>query len=642
MTTPQILRDRFPKKARIAVAVVFITFIVMLLAAAAFPVGLLKSVAERRLSAEFDAPVTIGSLSRTSAFSFTPEIVVRDLRIVQPTWAGKGDFLRVAHASAHLSIFDLVTGEASPQSIAVTGLDVALVRDARGNSNWAGRANRPSSKGSDAPSLERLQIAQGRFTLRDAKRRLDIRGTVEADTASGLAIDASGRFDGAPARLKARGKPVAGKGGADAWPFSASLSSGVLDVTATGTTDGPLNFRDMTMTMTARGSSLKTLDHLIEAGLFGTQDIDLAGSVRHIGEDWFIDRLTGMIGRSRISATATVLKRNGRTKIDAAIDAPQFDFDDLADDAGLAAARAKEARIGKRVIPDTRIDLSRMGPTDGVIRFSIGRLLVAGGSAFQSLKGDLTLDHRRLKLENAVAKLDAGRMTGWVKVDSTKPMPVMSTELRVEGALLETLVGQPDMIRGAVQGLVRITGRGTTIREAFSNGSGKIAFTASRGSMNRAAAFVLGQDLGGAIGQKLGDDDAMTPLTCAILAFNARNGVLRPSPVLIATAVSRGSGRGEINLDGEKVALTLVGASNAKPVLRFVDPLRIGGTFSAPSITVDNRPAGGKTSGGGIIGSIGRSIGSALGLRKDDGPKAKAPPPAAAVDCKALTRAALR
>lgn len=641
MATPDNPSAQFPKKAKIAIAAVVIALLVILLIAATFPVGLLKGVAERRLSDEFGAPVTIGSLSRTSSFSFSPEIVVSDLRILQPAWAGKGNFLKVARASAQLSIFDLLSGNADPRSIAVTGLDVALVRDARGNSNWAGRAGTQSPASRDARSLDRLLIEKSRFTLRDAKRRLNVAGTITANAATGLAIDATGRFDGAPATIKARGMAVVGQRSSDAWPFSASMTSGILDITASGTTAGPLNFRDMTMKMVARGSSLKKLDHVIEAGLFGTQDIDLAGSVRHVGEDWFIDSLSGTIGRSQMNARATVLKRGGRTKIDATIDASQFNFEDLADDTGLAAARAKEARIGKRVIPDTRIDLSRMGPTDGIIRFSIARLLVEGGSVFQSLKGDLTLDHRTLKLENAVAKLDAGRMTGWVKVDSTKRMPIFSTELRVEGALLETLVGQPDMIAGPVQGLVRITGTGTTIREAFSNGTGKIAFTASRGAMNRAAALVLGQDLGGAIGQKLGGDDAMTPLTCAILVFNAKNGVLRPSPFLIATAVSRGSGRGQINLDGEIVALTVVGASKEKPVLKLVDPLRIGGTFSSPSITVDSQPAKGEDTGKGIIGSIGRSIGSALGLRKDDGPKLKTPP-ASAGNCKELTRSALR
>jgi hypothetical protein len=104
------------------------------------------------------------------------------------------------------------------------------------------------------------------------------------------------------------------------------------------------------------------------------------------------------VGRSAIRAKATVLKRDGRTKIDATIDAPQLDFDDLADDAGLAAARAKEARIGPRILPDTRINLEKMGPTDGTIRVSIASLLVKGGSVFKSLSGTLKLDHRVLRL----------------------------------------------------------------------------------------------------------------------------------------------------------------------------------------------------------------------------------------------------
>lgn len=342
-------RISLSRRTRFALAAAAILLLTLLIGAAAFPVEMLKGVAERRLSAEFDTPVTIGALSRTSVFSFTPEIVVQDLRIVQPAWAGKGDFLKLTRASARLSIFDLLAGDPDSQSISVAGLEIALVRDAKGNSNWAGRSGKPPRADSGAPSLNRLQIDKGRFSLRDAKRRLDIAGTVTADAAQGLVIDAAGSFDGTPARLKVRGKALAPQQGNGPWPFSASLTSDVLDVTASGTTAGPLNFHDITMRMTARGTSLKKLDYVIEAGLFGTQDIDLSGSVRHIGEDWFIDTLGGTIGRSRINAKATVLKRDGRTKIDATIDAPQFDFDDLADDAGLAAARATEARIGKRV-----------------------------------------------------------------------------------------------------------------------------------------------------------------------------------------------------------------------------------------------------------------------------------------------------
>jgi len=401
---------------------------------------------------------------------------------------------------------------------------------------------------------------------------------------------------------------------------------------------GALNARSMTIRMHAKGNTLKQLDYIIEAGLFGTQDIDLSGDVRRDGSDWYIDRLAGTIGRSRLHAKATVLKRDGRTKIDATVQAPQFDFDDLADDAGLALARAKEARIGPRVIPDTRINLGKMGPTDGIVRFSAKQLLIKGGSAFRSLKGDLVLDHRVLKVENVIAGLDSGRLTGWVKVDSRGKTPILSTDLRIAGSSLDTMIGQSDMIRGPLQGVVRITGRGDTIREAFVAGSGKIAFTASSGAVNRAAAFVLGQDLGGAIGQKLGDEDAMAPLRCAILAFQVKGGTLTPAPLTIDTEVSRGSGRGHINLDGETIALTMFGAAREKAALKLVDPLRVTGTLSNPSIAFQP-PGKSKKQSGGVFGMVTRSVGSALGLRKDQKPNT--PVPSTVADCPSLIKAAL-
>lgn len=631
---------RVPRAARIGIGVLAAGVLLLVVLAAAFPVGLLRGMAERQLAEELHAPVSIGGLSRTELFSFTPEIVVSDVRIGQPKWAGEGDLLRLSRATARVPIFSLLRGSPDIRSLQLSGMTLALVRDQDGRGNWEGQLREDERDGGDRPRLNALSISDSRFSLKDAKRRLDIAGELHADARSGLRIQATGQFDGAPTRLAFRGGGNdAGKAGAP-WPFTVHLAGERLDLTARGTMAGALNMRDMTLAVHTRAPSLTQLDHIIEAGLFGTQDIDLSGDVRREGESWFIDRLEGTIGRSQMRAKASVKKLDGRTKIDARIDASQLDFDDLADDEGLARARAKEARIGKRMIPDVRVNLSKMGPTDGVIHFEIARLLVKGGSAFKSLKGELELNHRVLKLRNVVAGLEAGRVTGWLTVDSTGAVPAISTEFRVAGGSLDVLIGSPGMIRGPLEGVVRISGRGDTIREGFESGNGKIAFVARSGAVNRMAAFVLGQDLGGAISQKLGDDEAMAPLRCAILAFNARSGVLTPAPLAIATEVSSGRGRGQINLRGETIALTLNGVGREKAALKLVDPIRVGGTLSEPAISLDQAEARQGRSGGGVFGAIARSVGSALGLRKDedDGP-AIAPP--AQVNCAGMARAAL-
>ena len=69
--------------------------------------------------------------------------------------------------------------------------------------------------------------------------------------------------------------------------------------------------------------------------------------------------------------------------------------------AGIVSA-ARKAAIGPRVIPPTRINLSKMGKTDGRLVFVAHRLLSSGGTVFKSLSGSLTLDHRVITVRNVV------------------------------------------------------------------------------------------------------------------------------------------------------------------------------------------------------------------------------------------------
>src|SRR5690606_25403947 len=150
----------------------------------------------------------------------------------------------------------------------------------------------------------------------------------------------------------------------------------------------------------ARGRSLKYLDDLIQAGLFGTQKIDLAAHVRHRGRDWFIDRIGGSIGRSRFTGKAEILKREGRSKIDADLDFQQFDFDDLADASGQAGAAALTARIAPRVLLNTRINLAKIDTADRQICFNAGQLLFRRPPVFRSLRGVIRLDGKLHTLDD--------------------------------------------------------------------------------------------------------------------------------------------------------------------------------------------------------------------------------------------------
>ncbi|PZU05828.1 MAG: AsmA family protein, partial [Sphingobium sp.] len=374
----------------------------LVLAIGAFPIGILRGAIEDRLSARLGTSVRIGKVKRDGFFSFTPVITLENLRIAQPSWAGEGYMVHAKSIQARVAVLPVVLGRAPQlEDVTATGLNLSLLRDRNGRANWESREKRPSSNDGKGQGLAGFSIRDGHVTLQDEKRSLTISGPLKADV-SGVRAETKGYFHGTPASLTFSGPKIVGLKADASYPFQLQLTSPLLELHASGASVGALNFRTMSLDIRAKASNLKYLDDVIEAGLFGTAPIDLTAQVRHSGRDWFVDRLTGRIGSSRLTAKATVLKRDERTKIEADVHFAEFGFDDLADAEGRAKAAAIEARIGPRVLPGTRINLSKVGPTDGRIRFKADRLLLKD-SAFRTLAGTIVLEGKLLRIENIVA-----------------------------------------------------------------------------------------------------------------------------------------------------------------------------------------------------------------------------------------------
>jgi AsmA family protein len=608
---------------------------------AMIPASIIKPVIQREMAKKFGASVQIGAVTRGQFFSYQPDIIVHDLTITQPGWAGKGNLLHAKSISAKIGVFSVFGGYVRPRAIRIDGLNVALVRNASGRSNWnpQGKSNEQQSS-SGLPKLNELSISNTTFSLRDDKRGLSISGSVNVPLGKPISIRATGSFLGTPADLTLSADAIARHKSGVPYPFTLLLNSPALHMSATGTMDSILDAAQFDATMTASAPTLKNLDRIIEAGLFGTQPIALRATIRRDTPDWHIRSLSGSIGRSMISGKADVLKRDGRTKVTGAIHASQFDFDDLADDAGRLKAEALTARIGPRIIPNTRINLSKIGKIDIAMSFVADRLISRKDSVFRSLRATASLDHHVLSVTRLVARLDNGQLTGNLRVDHRSGAPKLTTDLRFSGATLNAIIGKPDIVSGQVRGRITLTGQGDTVREALSRANGKVAMVADHGMMKATVANVLGQDLGKTIGQIIGGGKEQVPLRCMIASFRARNGVLTPSPVTIDTGASVGRANGRIVLNGESVALTLVGVTKDGSGLRIVDPIRIAGTMSAPQISVAGFNSHTKPTAGSALKILGRSIGSALGINK------KVPPPPrmapAPVNCAALTAEALR
>lgn len=641
-TRAPLLRDR---RTHIALAGVAVVLVLGILFLGAVPASILRGVIVEKLQGASDRDVAIGSVTRDSFFSYSPVITVHDLRVAQPRWAGDGDFIRLKSISARLSVLDVLTGSVQPDRVRINGLELALIRDENGRSNWDEDETDNSDEDKNGPALTDLDVRQSRFSFTDRKRGLDLAGPITVDSKNGLRAEGKGTFLQTKASLSFTGGAITGIDPEADYPFEMALDSPALNLTAKGKMQGVLNTGLFTASLSAQAPTLKNLDRVIEAGLFGTQPIDLRANVRHKDKDWFVTKLDGSIGRSRLSGNADILKRDGRTKIDATIHATTLDFDDLADDAGLARAAALTRRIGPRVIPNTRINLSKMGPTDGQLDFTIDRLLSRRDTVFRSLKGTLSLDHKLIKISDLVIRLKSGRMTGGVQVDHRSGAPKFSTDLTLRGASISDLIGNGDIVTATMRGRIKLSGSGDTVREALEKADGKAAMVASGGSVRATAAHVLGQNLSGAVGKIIDDPKARVPLRCLVASFDAKNGVLTPAPLAVDTEISIGRGEGRIALDGETISLILRGGAKGESALRIVDPIKISGTLTAPNVSVaglGKAEDAEKPSLGDVLKVATKSIGSALGIGSSDKQDEAFQRRPKSLNCDAVIAAAMR
>jgi uncharacterized protein involved in outer membrane biogenesis len=586
------------------VALGIVTLIVaLLMILALFPWGALRERVTAKLSHDLGRPVTIGRIDRIGSFSFHPVIDIQDIHIPQAAWAGKGDLARIAHASIGFAALPLLIGRFRPETIAIDGMHLAFVRDASGRESWRADTPGPDDRKGGHPAIRSLLISNSTLSYTDARRDRRFTAMLAADGRKGLTLAGVGAIHGEPVQLTAGGNAILGVDPDKPWPFQAEIKGLAVGMTIRGEMDGPLDIGHLSGHITGHANDLVLLDAIIEAGLPGTQPVRLEADVRRDSPDWTVTALTGTIGRSDISGHATIVKREGRTRITGAVSANRFDFGDLSTNEGKRRSASKRARFGDRVVPDTAIDLKTVDRTDGRLDLSVRQLLWPGSSPFRGLKGTLTLDHSLLTIDPLTLNLTRGRLDGALVIDQRNdaPRPRLTVKLDLLDARLLDFF--PDTaIDGDLRGRIRLAGSGGTIRLAIGQSTGSVALVAERGNIPARTASLLGQDIGRGMTAK---KDEQAVLRCAIARLDVAKGIARPNPILIDTSRALTRATGTVNLSDEHLALLLNGVPKQRSVLRLPGAVPINGTIKQPDIQIPKEAR----SFGNVLKMLGKGLG---------------------------------
>jgi len=133
---------------------------------------------------------------------------------------------------------------------------------------------------------------------------------------------------------------------------------------------------------------------------------------------------------------------------------------------------------------------------------------------------------------------------------------------------------------------VALKGHGNSMAQMLGGASGDVAVLMGKGEISNILLEFLGLD-GGEIIKFLLLGDRNVVLRCAAAAFDVKQGLMNSKVIVLDTTDTVINGKGQVSLTNETLDILLKPEPKDKSILSLRSPLKIGGTFAAPTAGPD-------------------------------------------------------
>ncbi len=591
--------------AAVALFVAVVAFLVI------FDWNWLRGPIGRIASAQLGRKVEIVGDLRVHPWSLSPKVEALDVRIGQPGWALKADptlqpMARVQRLAVQFKLLPLFKGDVILPLLAIDRPDVRLIRDASGQANWTFGAKKANAKPLKLPAIQHFIIKDGALRVDDRQRDVLFVGSVSSNeeaTGDGrgkFVLEGKGSLNRSAFTAMVTGGPLLNITPDRPYPFDARVVAASTRVTAKGSVTKPFDLGRFAADITVSGTDLNRLYALTGLTLPNTPPYQISGKMTRKGGRFDFNGLSGRIGDSDIAGDLFVLTDRERPYLEADLRSRRLDFDDLGSLVGAAPAtgRGETASAGQKVeagqraatqrlLPDATLQTERVRAMDAKVTYR-ALAVNAPGLPLKKVRADITLDKGVLTLDPISLTFARGDLSGKVRLDARPAVPRTEVDLRLSNAKLEDFIpvqsGGKPIIEGPVMARAKLSGVGNSIHRAASNANGTFTLVSPRGTIRQAFAELMGVNLSKGVLLLLSKDTDTTVVRCAVADFTVRNGVATTNHLVADTGVVLVRGKGEINLETERMNFRIEGDSKKPRLLRLFVPITISGPFLTPKV----------------------------------------------------------
>jgi AsmA family protein len=397
------------------------------------------------------------------------------------------------------------------------------------------------------------------------------------------------------------------------YPVDVALHAGDTEASVKGTVDHPLNYTGLDADLVVQGPDLEALGKVLGLPLPATPPYHLAGKITHQPEHerWNLVAIDGKVGDSDLEGDVSLELSGERPTIVADLKSQRLDSDDLgvlvgappATGPGETASKAQRqeaeaAKAGPYVLPDKPISLPALDAVDARVSFT-AETIHAKKVPLQHMSLHLTLDHGKLHLEPLSLEVADGQLETTADLDSHDQILDGNIDLSLKQIKLNQLLSRVGIKLAGVDvekegvgtfgGGAQLKARGKSVHELAASADGEIVVVMDGGQINSLIIEAMGLDVGEILGLLASEpkEGAATtvPIECFVGRFGVHQGVMQSQALVLDTTDSTITGKGQIDLGKETLALELLAHPKDASVLTASTPIRIEGTLKHPKVS---------------------------------------------------------
>jgi len=550
--------------------------------------------AERQVATRLEREVDLQGIRLHPGWP--PVVSFQRIRISNPSWASTRDLIDARDLSARVEVPPLFTKHVVVPSL--TAVQATAGLEQKGDqATWRfGGGNRSPSR----IVLERVALQEGkiRYIESDSGTDLDVEARGTLGTAGDVALDATGRFRGSPAKMHVDLPGLTPEPG-DSIRFAGDGTVGGTHAKVDGTIATDLQTYDLRLKLA--GQTMKDLHALTGMVLPDTPPYHLAGRLTFADSRWTFDPFQGKVGDSDLRGALTYTKAGSKVKrplLVAKLDSKLLDFKDLGPLVGAPPGmkpgqiaspeqqqKRAEVNASSRILPDTPFSTERWGEMDANVTLKASRVNRPQALPIDTLATHLVLKDSVLDLEPLDFGVAGGKVRTNIAIDARAQPPLVSLKGDVDGLQIARLfptMKTMDEAFGHLYGRVDLKGRGTSVARMLGTSNGTAVIAANGGQVSELLVRLL--EINVAQAAMLLGTHKQTELRCAVGSLEVKDGVVKPDNFVVDTTQTYVKVGGELDLAHEKLDIVTKGTGKTPSPLVLRTPIEMVGPLKKPSV----------------------------------------------------------